>query len=122
MKTTTKTNHTWFYIVADGVVTAAGERWYRVSYPHLTEGTRKEVRFGYKALRGMTDSGQPGWEDSILGDQFTEATVKEAYLLSKKCLVAGPFLKVDPDTIRAVRHDETRVVTTKVSEVPVDEL
>lgn len=117
--TTTTTNSTWFCVVADGVITAAGERWYSVSYPDLKEGTRKTVQFGYHALRGMTDNGQPGWDD-YSGDKFGKNNIEEAFRLANKCLVAGPFFKVDTETIRVIRHDETVTTTRSTHEFPTD--
>lgn len=121
METTTNTTAVWFNIEADGIVTASGERWNKVSYPDLKEGSVSVCHFGYHALRGMTDSGHPGW-CSFKGDRFTEKSIHEAWRVAQVCLSAGPYYNIDRDTLRIVRYEETRVVTTKTTIVSIEEI
>lgn len=97
-----------FYLEADAAVTEYGTRF---AYPEKQVGDIVVVKFGFRALRGMTDNGQPGW-DRFTGDSIP-ANDLDQWIATAKIAPCGPNFKVDYTTIRLLRVDKRTIVQVK---------
>ena len=106
-----------FYLEADAIVTEYGSRY---AYPNSKIGDTVTVRFGWNALRGMTDGGQPGWERGT-GDPLSAAQIEDA-IKTAKIVGCGPDSKVKHDTIRLIRVDKRTTVQSNSQTIDINEI
>lgn len=103
----TKTDYvTTNTIVADGYLTQQGARW---SIGDRKEGEKVTLFYSDTALCGMTDNGQPGWDDrySDVREENIERSLRTARIVSP-----GPSHTIDRSTIRVIKTTK-RIVTTE---------
>lgn len=104
-----------FYLEADATITQYGVRW---AHPDKKVGDTVTVRFGYRAMRGMTDDGQPGW-DRGQGDSLRD--IEEAIRIAKMSS-GGVNYDVKKDTIRLVRVDRRTIVQSQTQKIEIDNI
>lgn len=106
-----------FYLEADATVTEYGSRY---AYPNSKIGDTVAVQFGYRARRGMTDDGQPGWKRHT-GDALAAAQIEDA-IRTAKSVGSGPDTKVKHDTIRLIRVDKRTTVQSNTQIIDINDI